>query len=776
MTAHTPGWIGKSVTRLEDPPLVTGRGRFVGDLSFPHQLHMRIVRSPKAHGRLIEIDARAARDLPGVLAVWTAADTADVSPVDFREGRLEHLEAYRQPVLATDRVRYVGDPVAAVFAEDPYIAEDAADLVTVEIEDLPVVLDACAVPGELVRGRDTEAAVVRQGYGDIDAAFRSAATIVELELEVGRHTGVPMETRGAIGRYDAGHDELELHGAAKIPHASRNLLARMLGRAPSTINFFESHAGGGFGVRGEIYPEDVLVCVAAMRLGRPVKWIEDRREHLMCANHARQQTHKVRAAVDADGRIIGIDDEFWHDQGAYLRTHAIRVTMMVCGFLPGPYRVPAYRSVGHVRLTNKTPAATYRAPGRYETTFVRERLLDAVAARMGIDRIEIRRRNSIRKAEMPYVRAMHSYGEEIHNDSGDYLLLLDKVLAAGDWQALNADCARRRVNGELVGVGCAMFVEKSGLGPTDGVKIAVDTSGTVEVVTGGASVGQGFETVIAQVCAEALGVSYRKVRVVHGQTNRIAFGIGAHASRATVMTASATHNAALLVRKKALDYAAGLLQAPVESLAIADGVVMRVDRSPGASMRLGEIADGLSPTSRTRGDRSPGLSADGWFHVGAQVYPYGTHIAVVRVDAETGAIKVERYIIGYDIGRAINPALVRGQITGGYVQGLGGALYEELLYSDSGDPLSSTLADYLQPTAREAAPLEVILTEDDPSPLNPLGIKGAGESGINAVGATIAAAIDDAIGMPGAVTRLPVTPQRLRAILERRSRSGSLQV
>ncbi len=528
-----------------------------------------------------------------------------------------------------------------------------------------------------------------------------------------------------------------------------------------------------FGVRGELYPEDVLVCVAAMRLGRPVKWIEDRREHLMCANHSRQQTHKLKAAVDAEGRIIGIDDEFWHDQGAYLRTHAIRVAMMICGFLPGPYRVPAYRSVGHVRLTNKTPAATYRAPGRYETTFVRERLVDAVAARLGIDRIDIRRRNTILKPEMPYVRAMQPFGEEIHNDSGDYLLLLDKVLAAADWSTLQADCARRRARGELVGAGCAMFVEKSGLGPADGVRISVDQSGRIEVVTGGASIGQGFETVVAQICAETLGVDYRRVRVVHGQTDKIAFGIGAHASRATVMTASATHNAAVLVRKKALDYAADLMQAPIDSLVITDGVVVRADRTTGPSMSLGDIAAGLSPISRTRGERTPGLSAEGWFHVNSQVYPYGTHVAVVRIDTSTGAVAVERYVIGYDIGRAINPALVKAQIAGGYVQGLGGALYEEFLYTDSGDPLSSTLADYLLPTAREAATVQVILTEDDPSPLNPLGIKGAGESGINAVGATIAAAIDDAIGIPGAITRLPVTPQRLRTILNERAPSGS---
>jgi carbon-monoxide dehydrogenase large subunit/6-hydroxypseudooxynicotine dehydrogenase subunit gamma len=761
-------WIGRSVERIEDPPLVAGRGRYAGDISFPHQLHMRVARSNHAHGKIVSIDTTAARALPGVFAVWTAADIADVPPVDFREGRIERLEPWRQPVLATEKVRYVGDPVAAVFADDPYIAEDAADLVEIEIEQLPVILDATAAPGEFSPGRSTEATVLEQGYGDVDAALRSAHAVVELALKVGRHSGVPLETRGAIGRYDAARDMLELHGAAKVVHRVRDLLARMLKRPPSAVNVFEAHVGGGFGIRGELYPEDVLVCAAAMRLGRPIKWIEDRREHLMCANHSRQQTHKVRAAVDADGRILALDDEFWHDQGGYIRTHATRVAMMIAGILAGPYRVAAYRSVGHFRLTNKTPAATYRAPGRYETTFIRERLIDAIAHRLGLDPIAVRRRNLIRKEDMPYHLPLEVLGEEIHMDTGDYAALLAKVLAAADWDNLQATLAQRRAKGELVGAGLAMFIEKSGLGPSDGVKISVDTSGFVEVITGGASIGQGFETVMAQVCAEMLGVDYKRIRVIHGQTDRIAHGIGAHASRATVMTASATHNAALKVREKALEYAAGMLQAPVDALAIVDGQVIRTDRDTGASISLGEIANGLSPTSKTRGGREPGLAAEGWFNTEHQVYPYGTHVAVVRVDAETGGVTIERYIAGYDIGRAINPTLVKGQITGGFTQGLGGALFEEFLYSENGDPLSASFADYIMPTARETPRIEIILTEDAPTPLNPLGIKGAGESGITPVGATIASAVEAAIGMPGAIRELPITPQRLKRILDGR--------
>src|ERR1700677_1941732 len=577
-------FIGQSVTRLEDPPLVAGRGAFVGDINFPHQLHMRIVRSAHAHGRIVAIDAVTARALPGVFAVWTAADIADVPPIDFREGSIPALDPYRQPVLANGQVRYVGDPVAAVFAADPYIAEDAADLVTMEIEELPVLLDARAKPAEFSPGQSSEAALIRQGYGDVDAVFRDAAHVVELELTVGRHSGVPLETRGAIGRYDAARGILELHGAAKVPHRIQELLSRMLGIAPSGIHVHESHVGGGFGIRGELYPEDVLVCVAAKRLKRPVKWIEDRREHLIAANHSRQQVHKIRAAVDANGVILGIDDIYFHDQGAYVRTHAARVVHMTAGILPGPYRVPAYRAVGHFRLTNKTPAATYRAPGRYETTFVRERLVDAIAHRLGIDRIAVRRRNTISAAEMPYPRPLEALGEEIHYDSGDYIGLLDKLFAKIGWDALNADVKKRKKAGELVGIGVAMFVEKSGLGPTDGVKISVDTSGMVEIVTGGASLGQGFETVMAQVAADALGVDYKSCRVIHGQTDRIAFGIGAHASRATVMTASATHIAALKLRAKAIETAAELLQTTPDALDIVDGEVVRKDRKAGPSI------------------------------------------------------------------------------------------------------------------------------------------------------------------------------------------------
>jgi carbon-monoxide dehydrogenase large subunit len=758
--------LGHPVTRVEDLPLVTGRGRYVADMNFPRQLHMRVVRSGHAHGRIKDIRVDEAKVAPGVDAVWTYADVAALPHIDFRDAAAEALKPYRQPLLANGRVRYVGEPVAAVFAETAALAEDAAELVTLELDELPVQLDASAPPAEFAPGVSSEALVLRQEYGDLDPAFRQAHCVVEADLSIGRHTGMPMECRGAIGRYDAAYDIVELWGAAKVPHRNRDALARFLGRPSASVQLHECHVGGGFGIRGELYPEDFLVCVASLRFGRPVKWIEDRLEHMLAANHSRQQRHKARMAVDAEGHILGMEDEFVLDQGAYVRTHGARVLDMTLGTLPGPYRVPAFRAVGHFRMTNKTPAATYRAPGRYESNYVRERLLDMVAARLGLDRIELRRRNLIPSNEMPYTRALSINGHPVVIDSGDYAGLLATALDAFGWGAVQEQLQARRAAGEAVGAGIGVFLEKSGQGPSDNAIVSVDAGGFVEVVTGGASVGQGFETAMAQICGETLGVDYRRIRVVHGQTDRIRFGIGAHASRATVMTGGAVHVAAAEVRQKALAQASILLQAPIDQLDIVDGVVMRRDAPDGPSIGLGDLSRQYAPGQDAAASGTPGLYSEGWFHTDHLAFPYGVHLAVVRVDRGTGKVIVERYFVANDVGRAVNPMMIDGQITGGVAQGLGGALYEEFCYDDNGQPLSATLADYLLPTMREVPHVEVLITEDAPSPYNPLGIKGVGEAGCCAVGATIASAIDDAIGVPGAVTALPVTPQRMLALLD----------
>lgn len=761
-------YIGRSVKRLEDLPLITGKGRFAADISFPNQCYMRVVRSPFAHGKLGNIDLSEALAQEGVIAIWTGKDVADIPPIGFRLTKLVDLEPYRQTILAQDRVRYVGEPIAVVFAETQAQAEDAAEVVFAEIDDLPAITRAIDPVGEFAPGRMTEASIVRKAYGDIDEAFRRAAHVVELELYVGRHSGIPMETRGAIARFDESRQVLEMHGAAKVPHWNRATISKLLGLPLEGMHLYEGHVGGGFGIRGEVYPEDVLTCLAALRLKRPVKWIEDRKEHLLAANHSRDQHHRIRAAVDANGFILGIDDDFFTDQGGYVRTHAATVTDLACAMLPGPYVVPAYRAAGHIRLTNKTPAGTYRAPGRYETTFVRERLLDAVGQKVGIDPIEVRRRNFIPLDQIPFARGIDTLGTEVTYDSGDYLGLMNHALQKAGYEEMKKAAAERRAKGELVGIGVGYFVEKSGLGPMDEVDISVGEDGHVTVITGVASIGQGVETSMAQICAERLGCSIDQITVIHGQTDLIGHGMGAFASRVTVMTGSAIHIAAGELRDRALQTAASLLQVPEAELEIDEGVISRKGEAQGPSVTLADVARALRPGSSLLNGKDPGLKTVAQFTADHMTYPYGFHIGQVRIDPETCGVEIEKYLVAYDIGKSVNPMLVEGQLVGGACQGIGGALYEQFVYDEQGQPLATSFMDYVMPTITEMPQVDTLVREDAPSPLNPLGVKGAGEGGTNAVGAALAGAIDDALQMPGAITKLPVGPATIYELLKKR--------
>jgi len=751
--------IGRSLPRIEDRPLLLGAGRFAADGGAPDQLHMRVVRSPVAFGRIRGIETAEAAALAGVVAIWTIRDIDDLPPIDFRQMGLQGLAPYRQWVLARDYVRYVGEPIAVVFAIDPYLAEDAADLVFSDIDELEAHLDATLEPvafmPEVHPGLTSEPAVLQRSYGDIESAFAAADRIIEVEARIGRHSGVPLETRGALAVHDESRDVVTLYGAAKVPHYNRDAISRMLGLSPGRLELSEGHVGGGFGIRGELYPEDVLVVAAVLRLRRPIKWIEDRREHLVAANHSRDQVYRLRAAVDARGFILGLAAEIITDQGAYVRTHATTVTDLSAAMLPGPYLIPAYRVEGRIRLTNKTPAGTYRAPGRYESTFARERLIDKIASELKLSPVEVRRINLIGEASMPFDRGVETLGTRVVYDSGKYHDLLDRTLAHLDYDRLLAELARRRAQGEQVGLGLACFVEKSGLGPHDLVRISVDPNGSVEIVTGVASIGQGVETVLAQICAETIEIPIEQIRVIHGQTDRIESGFGAFASRVTVMAGSAVQIAAQALRDRAIEVAADLLQAEPGRLRLSNGRIGVEDT--GASVSLGEIASHLSG--------SGGLISEGRFSANHMAYPYGVHVAQIRIDPATCGITIERYLVAYDVGRAVNPMLVEGQIVGAVAQGIGGALLEEFVYDANGQPLATSLADYLMPTCHEIPDIEVLLREDAPSPLNPLGVKGAGEGGITAVGAALAAAIDAALGRPGAIDRLPVTPDRLHAIV-----------
>ena len=759
--------IGSRQRRIEDLPLLRGEGRFIANLSRPGQLHMRIVRSPLAYGKIDSIDTSEARQLPGVHAIWTAEDIADVGSIPLRRVDLSEMNAFRQHALTDDYVRYVGDPIAVVFASGPYVAEDARDLVFAEIDELEPCLDAAGAMGEFRPGQSSEAAVVEKSYGDIDAAFAQAHQIVSLRLKIGRHTAVPLEMRGALADYDAETDVIRLYGAAKIPHHNRLVIADIIGHPVERLHLHEGHTGGGFGNRGEVYPEDVLCCVAAKRLGRPVKWIEDRKENLVAANHSRQQFHEIRAAVDENGFVLGIDGEFWLDQGAYLRTHGSAVTDLTLAMLPGPYVVPAYRYKGHIRLTNKTPCGTYRAPGRFEGTFVRERLMDAVSRALDIDPIEVRRVNLIPMDSFPYDRKMSSLKTDVVLDSGNYEDLLDRILDHSDYASLSTEVKRRRGNGELVGIGLAFFVEKSGLGPYENAKFILDRDGSAEIVTGTASMGQGVETVLAQIGADASGLPFDSLRVTHGQTDRIGHGLGANASRATTMSGSAVHNAGKEFNAALRQAAGEILQVSAERLIVSDGHIRCLEDNDGPSITLQELA------GEVQGTANSSVEAEGVHEQDQMGYPYGIHLVVVCVDRETARTHLERYLIAYDVGRAINPLLIEGQITGGAAQGIGGALLEEFLYDDMGQPLATTLADYLLPSLHDVPDVELILREDSPSPLNPLGIKGAGEGGTTAAGAAIAAAIDDAIGGNGAIDELPITPQRLHSIMKRLAETSS---
>ncbi len=759
--------VGERVPRIEDEALLRGAGRYVDDLQVPGMLHAAFVRSTAPHARLVRIDASAAMGMPGVVACLGHAELAATLgtmrlPIAFPR---EQLGPEAMPwVLARDEVVHVGEPVAIVVATSRGCAEDAALRVTVALEPLPPVADCRDALRE-----DTPPACIadpirlfkrfRVAWGDCDAAFRDAHAVVQVELQQERGLAQPIEGRGILANPDPATGALTVFASTQMPHELAHTICRMLAVPEHLVRVVTPDVGGAFGAKYLVYPEDVAVTAAAWRLRRPVKWIEDRHEHFVSAIQEREQRWSVEAAVDADGRLRGVRGRMVHDQGAYA-PHSVNVPYNAATSMPGPYVLPAYDLDVAVARTNKVPVIPIRGAGYPQGCFAMERLMDGIADRLGIDRGEVRLRNYVPAASMPYETPMRNRaGGRIVYDSGDYPGSHRRVLQAIDIDAFRDRQRALRASGRYIGLGLAHAVKGTGRGPFESATVRVGCDGRVSVFTGAAAMGQGLATALAQICADGLSVPVERIDVVCGDTHSVSLGMGGFASRQTVTAGSSVHLAAAAVRKKALHAAAVLSGRPAESLRLCDGEVRDCDdRSP--PVPLGELAlrlRGLPGYAFPEGV-DPGLEATVNHRIDPLAYANSCHACEVEVDVETGLVRVNRYVALQDSGRLVNPMLVEGQVHGGVVHGIGTTLYEEMRYDDQARPLTTRLADYLMPTAAEVPTIEVILPQT-PSPLNPLGVKGAGEGGVIPVAAAIVSAIEDALSPFGVrIDRAPVSP------------------
>jgi carbon-monoxide dehydrogenase large subunit len=762
-------YIGASIRRQEDFRLLTGEATFVDDIKLPDTLHAVILRSPHAHARINSIDTRKARSLSGVVDILEFKDIASFAkPIPIRIYKLPGLDRYLQFSLARDKVRYVGDPVALVIAETPYLAEDALEEIEVSYEPLPAVVNIRdALRDEVLIHEETGsnlASHYKVSVGNVDEAFRVADYQRREEFKTHRLTANPLETRGLLALYDKARDELTVWGPTKVPHYNRGLLSTLLNFPEPKIHFIEPDVGGGFGVRGEFYPEDFLIPYASLRLKRPVKWIEDRREHLLAANHSREILCDVEIAARRDGTFLALRAKVFGDMGAYIRTHGGVVPAHVAELLPTPYRIPNYECSVHFVMTNKTGTGTLRAPGRYESCFIMERLVDIVARDLGIDPVEIRRKNLITPEQMPYtVGNTQPENKTTILDSGDCPRALTQALETFGYEELK-HLQGHFDEGKYHGIGIACFVKNTGRGPHEAARVLVDDKGNVEVYLGISSLGQGHKTVMAQICADTLGVPLEQITVYLGNTDYMPSGGGTYASRATVMGGNAVYLAAQELKQNLLRIAAQQLEAKPGELQLSDGEVYLTDDKAGGNplMSLRDIVQvarskGLYDKDQFRLDVSANFTSL------RHTYTYGAHVAHVKVDAETGQVEIVRYLALEDVGRCINPLLVRGQVIGAVAQGIGATMLEDLTYNEDGQLLTTTLKDYLLPTSTDVPPIECVVTEESPSALNPLGVKGVGEGGIVATGAVLANAVASALAPLGVnIVELPLTPNRLR--------------
>ncbi len=763
--------VGAGVLRNEDPQLLTGRAIFVDDVHLAGTLHAAFLRSDFAHGRLLSVDTSAAKRREGVIAVYTAEDLGDywchgpllVPPPPI--AGLTFNTATLVP-LARDRVVHVGEPIAVVVAESRYIAEDALEDIVVDIEPLPVVVgleEALAPDSPVIHealGTNVAAHVVQQ-KGDYEAARGDAHTVVSRKFSYDRGVAGAIENRGILADWNARNEELTVWDTTQAPIPIRNGLAERLGLLQSQVRVVAPFLGGGFGPKMMMfYPEELLIPWISMRLERPVKWIEDRAESFFATTNERLQLHEAELAVDSEGRILGVKDVFLHDSGAY-DPYGITVPINTQCTLLGPYRVPNYYSEFTAVFTNKTIVTPVRGAGRQHGVFVMERLLDFAAKELGIDRVEIRKRNFLTPDEFPHDHEiLFQDSAPLVYDSGDYLPAMEKAAEMiGYRKFLDEEQPKARAEGRRLGLGIVSYVEGTGIGPYEGARVSVEPSGKVQLATGVGTQGQGHFTTFAQIVADQLGVDVTDVHVVTGDTREFSWGTGTFASRGIVVAGSACHEAAIVVRKRILSVASEALEAAEDDLELADGVV-RVKGSD-LSISLGELAVRANPLrGAVAAGAEPGLEATSYFGPARGTTASGVHAMIVEIDPETLEVSIQRYVVVHDCGRLVNPVIVDGQIHGGVAHGIGNAFFEELVYDDQGQLLNASFMDYLLPTATDVPHMEVAHVET-PSPLNPLGVKGVGEAGAIPVGALYAQALEDALQGAVEIREIPLSPGRL---------------
>ena len=783
MASTSKGFIGRSVKPDKSSRFLTGNGVYVADVQLPNMLHAALLRSIHAHARLRALHTKHALGLDGVIGVWTGRDiqsrispfpeSFEIHPVRWLEGVKPVLKSPRPMALAQGKVHYVGEPVAIAVAEDRHRAEDAVDEIAVDYEILPAVVD----PDEALRAgatlvhEESEDNVVfsfQVNKGNVDQALRNAPHTLRDRFRHHRHCAAPLECRGVVAWLEPKTNILTVWSSTQMPHLVRRQIAAQLQLPEATVRVIAPDIGGGFGPKVFVYPEEILVSFLALQLGRPVKWIEDRREHFISTAHGRDQVHDVDIAFDDAGRILGLRDRFLLDNGAY-NPMGLTDAYNTAAHLQGPYKIPTLSVSGTCVSTNKVPNAPYRGAGRPEAVFVMERLIDRIAARLALDPAEVRRRNFVEPEEMPYdAGILYRDGEPVRYDSGNYPETLARALDAAGYEALRQKQLEERRQGRYLGIGIGCYVEGTGVGSFEGAKVRIDASGQLVVATGATGHGQGHETIFAQIAADLWGVNPDDVSLVEGDTSSIEFGCGTFGSRSTVNVGGALFEASARLKEKVLQLAAHLLEANRDDLEIGSGKVF-VRGMTQRSVSFSELARAAMPgwASKLPQGLTPGLEETFYFVPATVTWANAAHVAVIEVDTDTGAIKLLDYIVAHDAGRLINPLLVDGQIHGGVAQGIGAAIYEEIAYDHNGQLLSGSFMDYLLPGALDVPKIKTVHLESL-SPLNPLGIKGLGEGGAIAPPAAIANALADALyPFSVQVDEIPLTPNRVLELLAR---------